>query len=129
MTKILKYKMFESSKNEDDVILNSIIPFVLKKYDELSKWGKKKTFKFAAPINRLMFEKRDGNWKLVIEALSWSGNDTNMLIQYVLGNAIKEKCRENGIELTEVGYAGGHSIYGSIDKYIVYNVEKNELEK
>ena len=75
MTKIIKYDMFETVDNEKEIIINTIVPFCLKKYEELSNWAKKKTYRFAAPIQELIFEKKNGNWKLTIEALSWSGND------------------------------------------------------
>lgn len=129
MTKILTYKMFESMDNEYDVITNIIIPFILKKYEDLSVWANKKNYKFAAPISRLFFEKKNDEWEIIIEASGWSGNESNRIIKNILHNNIANKCNENGIKLKNINYAGMTSIDNTENKYLIYKVQEKTIIK
>lgn len=131
MNNILKYDMFnESNMNENQIIIDIIIPFCIKKYYELSKWAKSKIYIECAPIQELKFEKFEDKWKLVFCATGWSNNKANMIIQYVLSKSIKEECLINNINLTEVNYAAASAISDFAIKYIVYDaINKKVLEQ
>lgn len=128
MKNILKYDMFnESNQNENEIIINNIIPFCINKYYELSKWAKSKVYVECAHLEELKFEKIDNDWKLIIIASGWSSNKANMLIQYVLSKSIKEESKKNNINLVEINYAAASSISDFAIKYIVYDVVNKKL--
>ena len=131
MTKIMKYQSYNESLDvsDDDIIINNIIPFAIKKYDELSKWGYKKTYHYCVPLNELMFLHEDGKWTMKIVANGWSTNKSNTLIQYVLNKSIRDEGLKYGLYLDKIDYSGGHTISDSVDKYIVYDVIKKEFIK
>ncbi len=131
MKKILKYNMFnESVKNENQIIIDIIIPFCIKKYYDLSEWANKKVHKECAPLQGLKFEKFENKWKLILVATGWSINDANILIRHILSKSIKEESLKNDINLTEVSYAAASAISDFAIKYIDYDViNKKVLEQ
>jgi len=118
---------FKKYINEEQIIINTIIPFCIKKYYDLSKWAKKKVFIECAPLQELKFEKFDNEWKLIFIASGWSSNEANIIIQYILPKSIKDKCLENNINLTYVSYASASSISSLAIKYIVYDIVNKKI--
>jgi len=98
MTKILTYKMFESMENDEQIILNVIIPFSIKKYYELSKWAKKKINEECPQLKQVFVTIHQDRWEFVFVTPELRDNKAYILIQYALHKSIREECVKNGID-------------------------------
>ena len=110
--------------NEKETILKIICPLYVKKYNDLMKWGKTKTYRDGVALTKLIFEKQnqDSDWDVILVAMGWSTNDTNRLTGPTLQKEFKNIARDHGINIRYVNYTGGHTPMGY--QYIVYDVEK-----
>ena len=113
--------------NEEQIIINTIIPFCIKKYYDLSKWAEKKSYIKCVQLEKLIFEKNENEWKLILIIPGWSKNKSNIIIQYILPKTLKDKCLENNINLKYVNYSSGSTISSLTIKYIVYDIINKKI--
>jgi hypothetical protein len=128
MVNIKNYKLFTESEitnmDERDIIVNILCPLFIKKYNELMKWGKTKTYTDGTKLNKLIFEKKneDSDWNIIMAAPGWSSNDTNRITDYVLSKEYKKIAKDNGINIQHVNYASAHNPNGT--EIVIYDVDK-----
>ena len=109
---------------EREIIVNTVCPFCVKKYNSLMKWGKTKTYRDGVDLTKLIFEKRtkDSVWDISPVAMGWSTNDTNRITGPILQREYKKFAKENGISIGHINYSGAHTPSGY--EFIVYDVVK-----
>jgi hypothetical protein len=129
MTKILTYKMFESMENDEQILLNVIIPFSIKKYYELSKWAKKKIKQECPQLKQIFVTIHQDKWEIVFVSPELRDNKAFILIQDVLYKVIREECIKNNIEFYGIITRSIITKYDLNNKYILYDAIKNEQIK
>jgi gentisate 1,2-dioxygenase len=125
-------KLFEeySKENEYDVIIGELIPFIKKKYSDLSKWASNKLNVTPDKLQKIYVEYLDHPqyWEVVLTISNWRYNRGNRMIEQILSTEIRKKAQSIGIDVHFVNPAAGHTPMGS-SKYVIYDVEKNTIEK
>ena len=129
MIKILTYKLFETMENEEQILLNVIIPFSIKKYYELSKWAKKKIDEECPELKQILAVIQQDRWRIVFVTPELRNNNAYILIQYALHKSIREECIKNGIEFGTTMTFSVVTKYDLNNKYILYDVIKKEQIK
>jgi hypothetical protein len=130
MIKLFEEYIQDSSKADEHHIIETIlIPFVLKKHEQLLKWAENK-FNKGSSITAVQFKKysHKPNWIVVVEAMGWSHRESNLKIQYIFTDEVKKYANKFGIIVDSVHYAGVSS-YEDAEKYVVYNVETKSIDK
>jgi hypothetical protein len=122
MTKILTYKMFESMENDEQILLNVIIPFSIKKYYELSKWAKKKINEECPQLKQIFVTIHQDKWELVFVSPELRDNKAFILIQYALHKSLREECIKNGIEFFGITTRPLITKDEINNKYILYDI-------
>lgn len=109
---------------EKNVIINTISPFIIKKYIDLIDWGKKKTYRNGVPLEELIFEKKDkdSNWSLTLVGLGISTNSTTFIIKNVLYNHIKKFAMLNNVIIDDFSTATMHTPNETY-QYIIHKVK------
>jgi len=124
-------KLFEeySKDNEYTVIISELIPFIIKKYADLSKWSTNKLRITPDKLKKICVQYLDHPqyWEVVLTISSWRSNAGNRMIEQILSSDIIKKAQSIGIDVHFVNPAAGHTPMGS--KFVVYDVEENKIEK
>jgi gentisate 1,2-dioxygenase len=120
----------ESKEKEYAIIISDLIPFINKKYTDLSKWATNKLNVTPDELKKICVQylDRPQYWEVVLTISNWRYNRGNRMIDQILSTEIRKKAQSIGIDVHFVNPAAGHTPMGS-SKYVIYDVEKNTIEK
>jgi hypothetical protein len=119
----------ESKEKEYNIIISELIPFIIKKYADLSKWSSNKLNITPDKLKKICVQYLDHPqyWEVVLTIHDWKYNKGNRMIEQILSSDIRKKAQSVGIDVHFVNPAAGSTPMGS--KYVEYDIEKNTIEK
>jgi hypothetical protein len=122
------YEEFNADRDYE-LIISELIPFVIKKYNDLSRWVENKFGDKSEKLKKIIVEYYDKPqyWDVIIVVDSWRYNKANRIIENPLSSEVVKKAKNIGVDLKFVTNAAAHAPMNT--HYIIYNIENKTIEK